>query len=90
MLQPVVYHVKPEHVGNSDLSEFLRSAISKQFDGKDFFIGNEQTIDKRTPYSDTPRKFRVFHIQVGEKETHTIYFDITDVSLINTIGWTGL
>jgi len=90
MLQPVVYHVKPEHVGKGDLSDFLRTAISRQFEGKDFFIGNEQTIDRMTPYSEHPRKFRVFYIQVGEKEFHTIYFDITDVALINVAGWAGL
>lgn len=80
MSQPVYFIVKPEQVGREGLADFLRNAISKQFEGKDYYIAKEEDVERRTPYSTTPRKLRGFLINEGNKVGHAIWFDVTDCS----------
>jgi hypothetical protein len=86
-MQPNVFIVKPEQVGQSDVSQFLLSAIAREF-GNDYSIVAEQTVDKITHYSKTPRKIRSYAVQ-ARGETHNLFFDVTDVSSANTINWAG-
>jgi hypothetical protein len=82
---PTIYQVKPEQVGKEDLSTFLRRAISKQFDGKEYYIAKESIEEKPTPYSTTPRKLRIFAINENNSVGHVIYFDVTECE--NGINW---
>lgn len=86
--QPVYYHVKPEQVGNTDLGDFLRKAIQKQFEGKEYYVTKEVIEEKVTPYSTTPRKLRGFLINENNSIGHAIFFDVTDVpnSVLNWMG----
>lgn len=86
---PVVYHVKPEQVGQSDINYFLQQAISKQFDGQNYSIVAEQTLDRLDRNRPgTLRRIKSYAIEVGGI-THSLYFDITDVAILNTktAGW---
>ena len=80
MSQPVYYHVKPEQVGREDLTDFLRRAISLQFEGREYYVTKEEMIERPTPYSSTPRKLRGFLINEGNKIGHSIWFDVTECS----------
>ncbi len=84
---PVIYHVKPEQVGKEDLSTFLRKAISKQFEGKEYYIAKELIEEKPTPYSASPRKLRGFTINENNSVGHVIYFDVTECE--SGINWLG-
>jgi hypothetical protein len=84
MTQPVYYIVKPEQVGSGDLQEFLRNAIQKQFENKEFYVAKEEIVEKITPYSTTPRKLRGFLINENNTTGHAIFFDVTD---IKTVDW---
>lgn len=84
MSQPTYYTVTQEQVGRGDLQEFLRKAIQKQFENKEYFVTKEEILEKRTPYSETPRKLRGFLINEGNSIGHAIYFDVTD---IKTVDW---
>lgn len=87
MEEPVIFHVKQEQVGSQDVAEFLRSAIGKEFEGRDYYIGQELSLEKKTHYSPhTPRRLRGFCICESGKPNQTIYFDVTEVSQINWIG----
>lgn len=86
-MEPQIFHVKPEQVGQQDVGEFLRSAIAKEF-GTDFYIVNEQTLDRITSYSRTPRKIRTFLVE-AKGTTHSLFFDVTEVSIVNSQGWFG-
>lgn len=87
MEEPVIFHVKPEQVGTQDLSEFLRTAINKEFEGKDYYVGQELSLEKKTNYSPlVPRKLRAFCICESGKPNQTIYFDVTEVPQINWLG----
>lgn len=89
IMMPIVYRVKPEHVAQRDVNDYLRECISKNFAGKDYSIVNEQTLDKNTYYSRTvPRKIKAFAVNV-EGESHSIFFDITEVSVFNGTSWFG-
>lgn len=87
-MEPAIYIIKPEQVGGRDVSDFLRQAIATEFSGKEYMIVNEQTLDKPTSYSKTPRKIRIFSVQEGLR-SHAIFFDITEVSAANQINWLG-
>lgn len=87
MNQPVFYQVKPEQVGREDLTDFLRKAITKQFEGRDYYISKELIEEKPTPYSKTPRKLRGFLINEANSIGHAIYFDVTDCQ--SGINWMG-
>ena len=87
--QPVIYHVRPEQVGQNDINYFLQQAIAKQFEGQDYCIVNEQTLDRMNRnIPGTLRKIKGYAIDVNGV-SHTLYFDITDVSTVNnkTAGW---
>jgi hypothetical protein len=85
MSQPVIYVVSKEQVGREDLGTFLRRAIHKQFEGKDYYIAKEVVEEKKTHYSETPRKLRGFLISESNGPGHSIFFDVTDVS--SDINW---
>ncbi len=78
MSNPVYYHVKPEQVGREDLTDFLRRAITLQFEGKEYYVAKEEIIERPTPYSSTPRKLRGFMINEANKTGHAIWFDVTE------------
>jgi hypothetical protein len=80
MSKPVYFHVKPEQVGRESLSDFLRNAIIRQFEGKEYYIAKEEDVERPTPYSVTPRKLRGFMINEGNAVGHAIWFDVTDCS----------
>lgn len=84
MSQPTYYTVTQEQIGRGDLQEFLRKAIQKQFENKEYFVTKEEILERRTPYSATPRKLRGFLINEGNAIGHAIYFDVTD---IKTVDW---
>jgi hypothetical protein len=85
--QPVFYHVRPEQVGNEDVGDFLRNAITKQFEGKEYYVTKELIEEKVTPYSKTPRKLRGFLVNENNSIGHAIYFDVTDVQ--GATSWLG-
>lgn len=81
-MEPAVYIVKPEQVGHMEINEFLHQALSKQFEGTHYSIVSEQTLDRFTHYSNGKmRKIKGYSIDVGG-ENHTIYFDVTEVSIV--------
>jgi hypothetical protein len=87
MEQTNIFHVRPEQVGSEDISEFLRRAINKEFEGKDYYIGQELSLERVTHYSPTSkRRLRGFCICESGKPNQTIYFDVTEVPQINWIG----
>jgi len=78
MSNPIIYHVKPEQVGKMELQDFLRRAIQKQFEGKEYYVTKELIEDKITHYSTTPRKLRGFLINENNNVGHAIWFDVTE------------
>ena len=50
MSYPTVYHVKPEQVGKEDLQDFLRKAIQRQFEGREYYVSKELIEEKITHY----------------------------------------
>ena len=89
-MQPTIYQIKPEHVGQEDVHQFLHKAIAREFDGKEYYIVNETTMDRPTPYSLKPRKILSFGVECAG-QTHALYFDITEVSAANanSVNWLG-
>ena len=87
MAEPTVYQVTPEQVGGKDIMQFLRQQISNNFNGN-FEIVNEQTMNRIVPYSKTPRRIVSFLVEAGG-QSHSIFFDTTDVSAASTINWIG-
>jgi hypothetical protein len=85
-MQPPIFIVKPEQVGREDLGDFLRRAISKQFEGREYYIAKEEITERPTHYSKTPRKLRGYMINENNTIGHAIWFDITD---IKTVTWVG-
>lgn len=85
-MKPVIYKVTQQQVGRDDLTEFLRKAIAKQFEGKEYYVSKEEDVTKPTYYSTTPRKLRGFLINEANTAGHAIWFDVTDVK---TVGWLG-
>ena len=86
MEHPTIFIVKPEQIGSSDVGEFLRNAISKQFEGKEYYVAKEEIVERPTHYSKTPRKLRGYMINEGNTVGHAIWFDVTD---IKTVTWVG-
>ena len=86
MSEPVIYHVKQEHVGSEDVGDVLRRAIARQFEGKEYYVAKEELVERPTSYSKTPRKLRGYMINENNSIGHAIWFDITDVK---TITWVG-
>jgi len=88
MSEPVIYHVSPEQVGKEDVGDYLRKAIVKQFEGREYYVSKELIEEKITPYSNgKPRKLRGFVINEGNSMGHVIYFDVTECA--GGINWMG-
>jgi hypothetical protein len=85
--EPNIYIVKPEQVGGKDIMDFLRQQISRNFNGA-FEIVNEQTLNKITSYSSTPRRIVAFLVEAGGQQ-HSIFFDTTECSAASNINWIG-
>jgi hypothetical protein len=85
-MQPVIYIVTQEQVGSEDLGDFLRKAIVKQFEGKEYYVAKEEIVERPTHYSATPRKLRGYMINENNTVGHAIWFDVTD---IKTVSWVG-
>lgn len=88
MSQPTIYQIKPEQVEGQDVMQFLRTAISREFEGKQYEIVSEQTLNRIVPGFKTPRRIVAFGIESGG-ESRAIYFDTTDVSVASNINWIG-
>lgn len=88
MSQPVFYQVTPQQLGREDLGDFLRRAIQKQFEGKEYYVSKEVIEERITPYSTTPRKLRGFLINEANSIGHAIYFDVTDIPT-SAHNWMG-
>jgi hypothetical protein len=79
MSEPIIYHVKPEQVGREDVGDYLRKAIAKQFENKEYYVAKEVVEERVTKYSNgKPRKLRGFVINEGNSLGHVIYFDVTE------------
>ena len=87
MAEPQIYQIKPEHVGGQEIMEFLRTQISKNFNGNCEII-NESTMSQIVSYSKTPRRIVSFLVEAGGQK-HSIFFDTTEVSAASTINWLG-
>jgi hypothetical protein len=88
MSEPVFYNVTAEQVGREDVGDYLRKAIVKQFEGKEYYVSKELIEEKVTPYSNgKPRKLRGFLINESNVAGHIIYFDVTDCG--GGISWMG-
>ena len=83
-----VYQIKPEHVGQQDLHQFLHSAIGKEFEGKDYAIIGETTLDRLLPGQKGIRKVIGLNVESGS-QVHSIYFDVTEVQTARSIDWLG-
>jgi hypothetical protein len=83
-----VYHVKPEHVGNEDIMQFLRKCISREFGGKEYYIVNESTLDKILPGYPKPRRIVSFGVE-SAGVNQAVHFDVTDVVASNSTNWGG-
>jgi hypothetical protein len=86
LMEPFIYQVTQNQVGREDVGDFLRKAIAKQFDGKEYYIAKEELVERPTYYSKTPRKLRGYMINENNTVGHAIWFDITD---IKTVTWVG-
>jgi hypothetical protein len=87
MAEPTIFQVKPEQVGGKDIMDFLRQQIARQFNNN-YEIVNEQTLNKITSYSKTPRRIVAFLVEAGGGQ-HSIFFDTTDCSAASNINWLG-
>lgn len=85
-MNPTIYIVTQEQVGREDIGDYLRRAISKQFENKEYYISKEELVERPTHYSTTPRKLRGYMINENNTVGHAIWFDITD---IKTVTWVG-
>lgn len=81
--KPTIFIVKKEQVGSQDLGMYLRQAIHRQFEGKEFYISKEEIKETPTYYSKTPRKLRGFMINEANVRGHAIWFDVTDITGFN-------
>lgn len=84
---PNIYQVKPEQVGGQDIMQFLRTQISRNFNGN-YEILNEQTLNKIVPGHKTPRRIVAFLVEAGGGQ-HSIFFDTTDCSAATNVNWLG-
>jgi len=84
---PNIFIVKAEQVGTNDVNQFIYSALAKQF-GENFEVVSESTIDKIVPYATGLRKIKAYAVNAGGV-AHSLYFDITETSVNNTINWLG-
>jgi hypothetical protein len=83
-----VYQIKPEHVGQQDLHQFLHAVIAKEFEGKEYSIVSEIPLDRILPGFKGIRKIIGLNVEHAG-ESHAIYFDVTDVQTANASSWVG-
>lgn len=83
-----VYQIKPEHVGQQDVHQFLHGVIAKEFEGKEYAIVGEVPLDRILPGYKGLRKIIGLNVESGG-ENHSIYFDVTDVQTANATSWVG-
>ena len=83
---PPIYIVTQQQVGSEDIGDFLRRAISKQFEGKEYYVAKEEIAERPTYYSKTPRKLRGYMINENNTVGHAIWFDITDIKNVTWVG----
>jgi hypothetical protein len=67
--------------------DFLRQQIAHQF-SNNYEIVNEQTMNRLVSYSKTPRRIVSFLVEAGG-QSHSLFFDTTDVSAASNINWLG-
>ena len=65
------YLIKPEHVGQQDLHQFLHAVIDKEFEGKNYAIVGEVPMDRLIPGRQGIRKLIALNVESGP-ETHAI------------------
>ena len=82
------YLIKPEHVGQDYLHQFLYKVIGKEFEGRDYSIVGETPLDRLIPGRDGIRKLIALNVESGV-ETHAVYFDVTEVQAARSINWLG-
>jgi hypothetical protein len=87
MAEPTIYQVKPEQVGGEDIMQFLRTQISRNFNGA-YEIVNEQTMNRIVPGFQKPRRIVSFLVEAGGQQ-HSIFFDTTDCSAMANVDWLG-
>ena len=80
MTTPVYYTVTQAQIGKENVLDFLRKAVAKQFESREYYVAREVIENRATPYSPTPRKLRGFMINEANTQGHIIYFDVTDVN----------
>ncbi|NCX56027.1 MAG: hypothetical protein EBW87_02365 [Burkholderiaceae bacterium] len=81
MKEPTIYHVSPAQIGNEGVTDYLRKAVARQFEGKEYYVAKEELVEKRVHYSSTPRKLMGFMINEANSVGHAIWFDITECSI---------
>jgi hypothetical protein len=86
MSNPVIYNVTQQQVGSEDIGDFLRRAIAKQFEGKEYYVAKEELVERPTHYSQTPRKLRGYMINENNSIGHAIWFDVTDIKTVTYVG----
>lgn len=84
---PNIYQVKPEQVGGEDIMQFLRTQISRNFNGN-YEIVNEQTMNRIVPGFQKPRRIVSFLVEANGQQ-HSIFFDTTECSAATNINWLG-
>lgn len=81
-----VYQIKPEHVGQQDIHQFLHGVIAKEFEGKEYSIVSEVPLDRILPGYKGLRKIIGLNVECGA-DNHSIYFDVTEVQTANVSEW---
>ena len=86
---PNVFVVKPEHVGSTDVPQFLLNAIALEF-GSNYEIVSETTMDRMIPNHKGLRKIKSYLVN-ARGGSHSLHFDITEVSAANAnaVNWLG-
>jgi len=82
------YLIKPEHVGQQDLHEFLHAVIGKEFEGQNYSIVGETPLDRLIPGREGIRRLIALNVETGA-ETNAVYFDVTEVQASRSINWLG-
>jgi len=82
------YLIKPEHVGQQDLHQFLHNVIAKEFEGKHYTIVGEVPLDRLIAGREGIRKLIGLNVECGP-DTHAIYFDVTEVQTARSVNWLG-
>jgi hypothetical protein len=84
-----IFTVKPEHVGSTDVPQFLLNVIAAEF-SNNYEIVSETTMDRMVPNTKGLRKIRSYLVN-ARGGSHSLHFDITEVSAANAnaVNWLG-